>query len=164
MTFKKFDQSDEETRHDRPIERQWQRHCENTLKHPKDMWPSSNWSYLWQLRTTILTFSVTLQLMIMTRDSIHNCCDVWYYWINCALFWRLELKFTLPEPPLLRPRPTDTYLSLERLIILSWYLMGQTASRYHICFLMSIPFEWMVDGLKVMGEHELVPKLKARLN
>ena len=44
----------------------------------RDLWCSRHWSHVWQLRTTIITFIVTLQLRV-TGGSIRNTCDVFFY-------------------------------------------------------------------------------------
>ena len=44
----------------------------------RDLWCSRHWSHVWQLRTTIITFIVTLQLKV-TGGSIRNTCDVFFY-------------------------------------------------------------------------------------
>ena len=43
-----------------------------------ETWHLRHWLQFWQLRTWIQTIILTWQL-IVTLDSIHNSCDVWYF-------------------------------------------------------------------------------------
>ena len=63
------------------------------LSDPRDLWPLRHWSHFWQLRTTIITFTVTLQLRV-TGGSIHNSCDVFLLQWDGAPFSFYVYKIT----------------------------------------------------------------------
>ena len=65
-------------------------------KWPRDLSPLRHWSHCWQLRTTILTFIVTLQLRLrVTRDSIWNSfCPHPFFGLVFSLFFYLVFSLS----------------------------------------------------------------------
>ena len=80
----------------------WQWHWENTLKEwSKNLWPLRHWPYLWQLRTTIITFTVILQSRV-TGGNISNSCNAMFLSLlsQLVLTWQmLTYEMWTQSPP-----------------------------------------------------------------